>query len=137
MNKQSLLKPLLLALAAAFPLANYADDAASPAPGSWQAIMSVKDPANYGRHLPAADQPPHEIASLPPPGTTAALLAAKDPASYARRFSPTAIASGPATGSFARFESVKALPPAPAPGSFEAIIRSKDPMFFTRGTRSN
>ena len=47
-----------------------------PVPGSFAAIMAVKDPAHYGPHLPAADEPSKPNCTLRP-GSWEAIMSVK------------------------------------------------------------
>lgn len=79
-------------------------------PGSYQAIMAYKDPAHFGRHLPAADLP--SAYEGPRAGTWQAIMSVKDPAHYGRHL--LAADLPPAAGCTLR------------PGSWEAIMSVKD-----------
>ncbi|TXH04496.1 MAG: hypothetical protein E6R07_07475 [Nevskiaceae bacterium] len=80
-------------------------------PGSFQTIMSAKDPAHFGRHLPAADRP--STYAGPSPGSWQAIMSAKDPARYGRHLAAADLP--PRAGCTLR------------PGSWEAIMSVKDP----------
>jgi hypothetical protein len=87
------------------------DSSSMVQPGSYQAIMAYKDPAHFGRHLPAADLP--STYDGPRAGTWQAIMFVKDPARYGRHLAAAD------------------LPPAARctlrPGSWEAIMSVKDP----------
>ena len=88
-------------------------DGDQPRPGSFAAIMAIKDPANFGPHLPAADLP--STYRAPVPGSIAAISAVKDPA----HFGPHLLAAD-----------VPSRYVPPAPGSIAAILAVKDPANF-------
>jgi hypothetical protein len=102
-------------LLAAIGSALHAEAAQPPQPGSFAAIMSVKDPARYLPHLPAADRP-DSGRQYPQPGSWQAIMSVKDPAHYLPHL--------PAAD----------LPQEdqhyPSPGSWEAIMSSKDPSHY-------
>lgn len=83
---------------------------------SFAAIMAIKDPSHFGRHLPAADLPPRADSSKPESGSFAAIMAVKDPAHYGPHL--------PAAD----------LPPSPRctlrSGTWEAIMSVKDPQHY-------
>ncbi len=85
----------------------------SPSPGSFEAIMSVKDPGHYG-HKAAGDAPILRRGEGLP-GSFEAVMSVKDPAHWGpkaaveREDCPTRIAS---------------------PGSYEAVMAVKDPGRF-------
>lgn len=83
-----------------------------PAPGSFAAIMSVKDPSHFGPHLPAADTPPRQFFS-PAPGSFTAIMSVKDPSHWLPHLPAADLPA--AGGCVAR------------PGSFAAIMSVKDP----------
>lgn len=88
-----------------------AQNAAPASQGSFQAIMAYKDPAHFGRHLPAADLP--SVYDGPRAGTWQAIMSIKDPARYGRHLAAADLP--PAAGCTLR------------PGSWEAIMSVKDP----------
>ena len=96
---------------AAAPTAHAGDQ--FPRPGSFAAIESVKDPAHYGAHLPAADLP----APCSSPKVTAiqALLAIKAPSHHGPHL---AAADQPSHYL------------APLPGSPQALLAAKNPARF-------
>ena len=113
MFKQISARRALFAAAIGFlaSAALHADD--QPRPGSFAAVMAVKDPSHFGPHLPAADLP---SAYRPPvPGSIAAIAAAKDPSHYGPHL---AAADAPT-----RYAS-------PAPGSIVAVLAAKNPSRF-------
>lgn len=119
----SILRQAGLALVAAVllsPAISFADDGGyvTPKPGSFRAIMSVKDPAHYGPHLPAADIPSTYVA--PKPGSFRAIMSAKDPSHYGPHLPAADIPS-------------KYV--APAPGSALGLLSVKDPMRYRELTK--
>ena len=111
---------VLLAIAILSTQTASADDGGyvTPKPGSFRAIMSIKDPSHYGPHLPAADIPSTYVA--PVPGSWKAIMSVKDPSRYGPHLPAADIPS-------------KYV--APAPGSALALLSVKDPMRYRELTR--
>ncbi len=84
-----------------------------PAPGSFEAIMSVKDPGNYG--LKVAGDAPVSPRSAGLPGSFEAVMSVKDPAHW-----------GPKAG----VEHEGCPTQSASPGSYEAVMAVKDPGRF-------
>lgn len=103
-----------LALSAGSLAARAADDQTRP--GSFAAIMAIKDPSHFGRHLPAADLPPRDGPPAPAPGSFAAIMAIKDPS----HFGPHPAAADRPARPRCTLRS----------GSWEAIMSVKDPAHY-------
>ena len=88
-------------------------DSDQPLPGSFAAIMAVKDPAHFGPHLPAADL--QSAYQAPVPGSIAAIAAVKDPSRFGSHLLATDAPS-------------RYVPP--VPGSITTILAVKDPANF-------
>ncbi|GAC1626280.1 MAG: hypothetical protein NVS9B10_13980 [Nevskia sp.] len=112
--RRALLAAVVIAVSAG-PVTAHARDA-SPAPGSFAAIMAIKDPSHFGPHLPAADLPPRTDAWAPAPGSFAAIMSIKDPSHYGPHL-PAADLPPRATCTLRS-------------GSWEAIMSVKDPQHY-------
>ncbi len=118
MSTHSMWRALLAAVVLASSIGSlpaHAGDGA-PTPGSFAAIMAIKDLSHFGRHLPAADRPPQVDESASAPGSFAAIMAIKDPAHFGRHL-PAA-------------DRPSQRPCTLRPGSWEAIMSVKDPAHY-------
>ena len=112
--RRALLAAVVIA-ASVGPVMAHAGDA-SPAPGSFAAIMAIKDPSHFGPHLLAADLPPRNDPSTPKPGSFAAIMSIKDPSHYGPHLPAADLP--PRTGCTLRS------------GSWDAIMSVKDPQHY-------
>jgi len=110
--RRTLLAALLSSIGSLASIAAHADDP-QLRPGSFAAIMAIKDPAQFGPHLPVADLPSTYQAAVP--GSSAAIAAIKDPSH-----------SGPHLAA----ADVPSPHVAPLPGSSTAILAVKDQANF-------
>lgn len=126
MSTHSLARRASLAVAAfSLSIASLAAHAADdqPLPGSFAAIMAIKDPSHFGWHLAAADLPPRDVPRAPAPGSFAAIMAIKDPSHFGAHLPAANRRAQP--GCTLRS------------GSWEAIVSVKDPAHYGPCGRRN